>query len=187
MKAQIINNPWSSNSEMDKFLNANAGQWVDVDTEHLFTDQYNIEGYRLHDTHLQAVKDDARIGKGKCKYCGKLILAGNLCLNYGECPGHGVEWFNTKTCFFIANPDGVSMPSEFEPMKIGSYTLELNYRKTHWTLRNMRKRIYFLYDGNRFWVVSCGYVGKKFLDVPYEVQRKVILKLKTLQPTKVKT
>lgn len=186
MKGKIINNPYSSNSNMDAWLKQHAGQWVDIETAHLFADQYNVGAYRLYDTHFQAMQDDARAGHGKCRYCGKLISVSDvICMQKPECPAHGVEWWNERTCFFLANPNGIEQPEKFEPVKIGTYTLENSYSGNHYRLANMKKTIQFKFDGQRFWVISLGYHRVKFLDIPYEVQRKLILKLKELQTVKI--
>jgi hypothetical protein len=183
MKGKIIDRPYSSDTAMDTWLKAHAGQWVEIETEHLFTDQYNVERYRLYDTHFSAIQDDARAGKGKCQYCGKLISVSDvICMAHADCPSHGIEWFNERTCFFLANPNGIEQPDKFEPIHIGTYTLENSYSGTHYRLANLKKTINFKFDGQRFWVISVGYDRVKFLDIPYEVQRKLILKLKELQP-----
>lgn len=54
-----------------------AGQWVEVETEYLFDNQYNITtpsgiGLRIMQEYVMDVQDDARIGKGRCSYCGKV-------------------------------------------------------------------------------------------------------------------
>lgn len=51
-------------------------EWVDIDTRHLFHDQYNTvgpEGARIFDKDIIRIEDDARIGMGHCKYCGTLV------------------------------------------------------------------------------------------------------------------
>ena len=63
-----------------KFIEENAGKWVDVDTSCLFTDQYNTpgpDGVRLFDSQIDAVRDDARRDMGKCRYCGALVRRGD--------------------------------------------------------------------------------------------------------------
>jgi hypothetical protein len=59
-------------------LQALAGKWVGVETEHLFDDQYNTgpcegfeNGFRAFDSWVSDVEDDARLGVWKCGYCGK--------------------------------------------------------------------------------------------------------------------
>lgn len=54
-----------------------SGKWVKVDTQHLFNNQYNLLDYdvRVMDSDVIAVRDDARIGAGKCNYCGKMVYS----------------------------------------------------------------------------------------------------------------
>jgi len=62
-----------------KFIEENAGKWVDVDTSCLFTDQYNTpgpDGVRLFDSQIDAVRDDARRDMGECRCCGALVRRG---------------------------------------------------------------------------------------------------------------
>jgi hypothetical protein len=49
------------------------GQWVDVDTTHVFNDQYNLLNYniRVFDVQIEAVRDDIRESIVQCGYCGK--------------------------------------------------------------------------------------------------------------------
>ena len=49
------------------------GQWVEVDTKHLFNNQYNLKDYdlRIFDEDIEAVKDDERKNRVGCGYCGK--------------------------------------------------------------------------------------------------------------------
>jgi hypothetical protein len=54
---------------------------LEVDTEYLFSDQYNTvpipgiseNGLRLMDEDITEVIDDARTGKGKCNWCGSTV------------------------------------------------------------------------------------------------------------------
>lgn len=67
--SQYSAKPW------DKTMVSIRGQWVEVDTTHLFNDQYNLKDYnvRVMDKDVEAVRDDARPGKVKCGYCGKMF------------------------------------------------------------------------------------------------------------------
>lgn len=53
------------------------GTWQEVDTTHLFLDQYNLKNYeyRILDKDVEAVKDDIRDGIIQCGYCGKTFLS----------------------------------------------------------------------------------------------------------------
>lgn len=46
--------------EYKDFIAQNRGKWLDVDTEYVFDNQYNVGGFRIYDVHIQAVKDDIR-------------------------------------------------------------------------------------------------------------------------------
>lgn len=51
--------------------------WIEIDTSCLFKDQYNTtDGRRIFDKDIAAIRDDARQGMGKCRYCGKLVKRG---------------------------------------------------------------------------------------------------------------
>lgn len=66
MKVKIANynyfsaGVYDSQKELQEFLYKNRGKWLDVDTEHLFDNQYNVEGFRIYDTHISEIKDDLR-------------------------------------------------------------------------------------------------------------------------------
>jgi len=62
-----------------KSLEALAGQWVEVETEHLFADQYNTQHLRVMGSNVTKVKDDTRLGKMKC-YCGLTQPIQNHCV-----------------------------------------------------------------------------------------------------------
>lgn len=57
-----------------------SGKWVEIDTSFLFENQYNTTeeygGERIFDGQIQKIEDDARIGKGRCKYCGAIVEKG---------------------------------------------------------------------------------------------------------------
>ena len=54
-----------------KDLQAIAGTWQEVETEHLFCDQFNIKKLRVHCRHVEAIRGDVREGLYKCAYTGK--------------------------------------------------------------------------------------------------------------------
>lgn len=68
--------------ERNKILKAHAGEWIDVDTEHLFNNQYNVTienvGFRVMDSQITAVCDDIRPTSCNCKYCGKTFTGATL-------------------------------------------------------------------------------------------------------------
>lgn len=57
-----------------------AGKWVEIDTSCLFNDQYNTTeadgNMRIFDSDVVKIEDDARIGKGRCAYCGAIVELG---------------------------------------------------------------------------------------------------------------
>lgn len=61
------------NDNYNNTLISLRGQWVEIDTTHLFKDQYNLKDYdlRVFDTDIEAVKDDERKNRVGCGYCGK--------------------------------------------------------------------------------------------------------------------
>lgn len=67
--SEYSSKPW------DKTIVTLRGQWVEVDTTYLFNNQYNLKNYdlRVMDESVEAVRDDARPGKVKCGYCGKMF------------------------------------------------------------------------------------------------------------------
>ena len=58
------------------------GLTVEIDTTHLFNDQYNLypdsdgRAERIFDGQIVRIIDDARPGMGRCRYCGKMIRRG---------------------------------------------------------------------------------------------------------------
>lgn len=67
-----------------------AGQWIDVETDHLFENQYNVTtpngvGLRIMESQVRGVQDDARTGKQRCNYCGKIseYIGLDLCPHCG--------------------------------------------------------------------------------------------------------
>jgi len=62
-----------------KRLQAIAGEWLIVETEHLFNDQFNCEnenpaehehGLRVYMSNVAEIEDDVRVMAAKCGYCG---------------------------------------------------------------------------------------------------------------------
>ena len=75
-----------------EMLEAVDGQALEVETEHLFEDQYNTapitgvsdNGLRVMDYLVEEVIDDARIGKMKCNYCGTSAEVAVSCPKCGK-------------------------------------------------------------------------------------------------------
>lgn len=65
------------NPEWEKMLEKIEGTWVEVETEHLFADQFNTApipgvsetGMRLMIEDVEAIEDDVRDGVFKCGWC----------------------------------------------------------------------------------------------------------------------
>lgn len=52
------------NKDFENFFKVNRNKWVDVDTECLFDNQYNVQGFRIFDTQILEIKDDIRVNTG---------------------------------------------------------------------------------------------------------------------------
>lgn len=63
--------------EFADMLRAVQGQWIEVETDHLFRDQFNTvpipgvsdNGLRVMVNDIQAIEDDVRQGVVKCNWC----------------------------------------------------------------------------------------------------------------------
>jgi hypothetical protein len=147
------------------------GKWLEVETDHLFNDQYNIKepSIRVYDSMIDEVKDDERAGKGKCGYCGKMLNTGEICEKHEDCKKYGIKWFTPENTYFLKYPKGIKCyPHEFlsiDPfnIKIGSYYLECFPSLDYFRLYNCRQTINFKYDGKDFYIH--GGIGYK-KDVP---------------------
>lgn len=147
---------WSRSKEVEAFFKENAGKWVNVETDCLFTNQYNTARIRVMDRDVEAVRDDARIGKGKCKYCGRLVNAGEECTHHTDCAKYGIEWFTTENTFFIKYPNGIPEVKNIEikdEPKFGSFRLEhLGGVNNVYRLQNARQKFVFKYADGHFWM-----------------------------------
>lgn len=143
-----------------KYLQDNANKYVEIDTSFLFANQYNtIDGYRIYDTMINAIKNDARIGKKEFED-------------------------NLECCFLIwkgIKPLPLPLPDSIDKIakridmwknptyKIGSYEFESMFLK-HYKLQNARQRIKFLYWNKTYFVTSgIGYKAKKTLSLGYPI------------------
>jgi hypothetical protein len=157
MQIKIRENAFCSDCSKDfqNFIADNGGKWIDVETDYLFKNQYNVAKFRIMDKHISAVRDDARIGKGKCIYCGKFVSAGETCTNHPHCEKYGIEWFTAENTAFIAHPNGfpsVKKISDDEP-KFGSFRLEhLDGSLNYYRLKNAREKYCFLYVDGVFYM-----------------------------------
>ena len=86
-----------------------AGKLVDVETDYLFADQYNIkqENLRVFDYHVAEVIEDARSGRQRCQWCGKHSVIAAACPHCGK-----AEYLTAFTPFqFVPSDPG---PSEYD-------------------------------------------------------------------------
>lgn len=173
-------------AEMKKFLEENAGKLVQVETEHLFNNQYNTDRFRIMDSQVEEVVNDAREGKGRCKYCGAIIRRSEMaCYHKVECWNYGIEWFTPENTFFLKYPAGLpkdvkSISATYDkPIKIGSYELYQDEAggEMLYIIRNSRKTIRFKYEDNRFFIYDHTFgfsTGKRVLDIPETAHNKLI-------------
>ena len=69
-----------------------SGMTLDVETEHLFSDQYNTapipgvdnDGIRVMDWMVDYIIDDARPGKMRCGWCGRTQVIASACSHCGN-------------------------------------------------------------------------------------------------------
>jgi len=150
----------ASSVEFKNWIVENGGKWVKVETDYLFTNQYNTEKFRVMDSMISAVRDDARIGKGKCIYCGKLVSEGESCTKHVECSKYGIEWFTAKNTAFIAHPNGLPAVKKckMEDQKMfGTFRLEhLDGALNYYRLKNNREKFEFLYCNGYFYMLGGG-------------------------------
>ena len=68
------------------------GQWLEVETDYLFSDQFNTvpvpgvseQGLRIMAASVVDVEDDARPGKARCQWCGKTSTDLEACSHCGK-------------------------------------------------------------------------------------------------------
>lgn len=178
MKIKIKKNAYVfasyNSSEMRNWLKEHEGAWVDVETDYLFNNQYNTEKYRIFDSMVEAVQDDAREGMGKCKYCGRMLRRGEKCTHSPECEKYGIEWFTPENTFFLKYPNGIKqiqkewLSIDDNCPKFGTYYLENYPSLDYFRLYNCRKTINFKYANGIFYVPSIGWNATKHLDIPYK-------------------
>ena len=90
---QCINWEWA-----DK-LDSIAGQTIEVETDYLFSDQFNTgpipgvsdTGMRIMQAYVSEVIDDRRIGAYRCHYCGNWHCSVTMEAFKGMCPTCGTS------------------------------------------------------------------------------------------------
>ena len=87
-----------------KVLLKKTNKWVEIDTKYLFHDQYNTtEEYgnqRIFDRDIKEIRDDARIGKGRCKYCGEIVEKGKEQEHYEREKNKKCSLLESDKCFW---------------------------------------------------------------------------------------
>ena len=61
----------ASNQRWADAMNLMRGQWIEVETERLFKDQFNVATARVHLCDIDAIKNDVRPFRQRCNWCGK--------------------------------------------------------------------------------------------------------------------
>ncbi|CAB4144228.1 hypothetical protein UFOVP453_26 [uncultured Caudovirales phage] len=180
------------------YLKRNAGNWIEIDTACLFENQYNsVDGFRIYDTMIDAVKNDARIGMSKCAYCGRMEpytpdaeQAHADCLvkmnahiesyNGKRKMTHILKPFTERNTFFLTYPELPIMPA-IEEIKIDKALLFHIPSLNHYRFMSGRKTIDFLFDpdAETFYTENgIGYTRTKLLDVAYPRFTKILKHLK---------
>lgn len=75
-----------------------TGEWVEIDTTHLFNDQYNTNNKRIFDKDIIKIVDDARSNMGKCRFCGAMVKLGEEEKHFKE-----RENITCENCFWYRN------------------------------------------------------------------------------------
>ena len=205
MEIKIKKNAYvfTNSSEFKSWLKANEGQYVKVETDHLFNNQYNTEKYRIYDSMIESVKNDARQGKGKCKYCGTMLDTSKgqfQCTKYTmdnpsiigshmpvKCSDYDIEWFTPENTYFLKYPDGIKqaqhevLSCHDNNIKCGTYYLENFPSVDYFRIYNGHKTINFKYDGNMFYIQNgIGYKQTNHLPVPERAEKQIIKELNKL-------
>lgn len=190
MKILISDNAYiyTATDESSTFFKNMAGKWLSVETKYLFNNQYNTKTYRVMDTQVKAVKDDARAGRGVCQYCGRQLFTGEVCTANKKCAKYGINWFTPENTFFLKYPNGLQQPAnellsiDSDAIKIGTYYLENYPLLDYYRLRNGRQTINFRFDGKQYWIANgIGFKAHKVLPVPVKVQSQLPHYIATLQ------
>jgi hypothetical protein len=129
---------------MQEFLKANIGYYLEVDPSYLFNNQYNTQQLRLYDSQISEVINDLRAGLGTCKYCGAMIKAGEEETHYTTQEGKpcvGCFWFQSQLIstanYETSNQDG----SKTEKTEVKTYHKKCSFKdgKTDCTHKECRE------------------------------------------------
>jgi hypothetical protein len=97
-----------TSEEFRHLMRVYQGTWMDVDTDHLFRDQFNVktrmDGWvRLPYIYIAMVRNDARLGKKLCLNCGKSsVYKDSMGRIHKSCPNCKIEHPNA---FWIYQQD----------------------------------------------------------------------------------
>jgi len=88
-------------TEYAEKLSKLEGKWVEVNITHLFPDQFNIHpvenvsdmGIRIYAVDVEEIKDDERLGRSRCTYCGRWEDTGKPCKNCSKGTEYMEEFF----------------------------------------------------------------------------------------------
>jgi len=66
-------------------LEKSTNKWIEIETNYLFDNQYNtVDGRRIFDRDIKAIRNDARVGMGRCEYCGAMVKRGEEEKHFAE-------------------------------------------------------------------------------------------------------
>jgi hypothetical protein len=181
--AYVFCGTYGNKSEFRKWLQENEGNWIKVETEHLFSNQYNAEKYRIYDSMVEAVKNDERLNFSKCGYCGTMVKKGEVCTKHADCTNYEMEIWTPENCYFLKYPNGIKQ-MEIEVLsihenckKFGTYYLENFPSLDYYRLYNCKQTINFKFDSeNKLFQVQngIGFKQVKLLPVPVKVQSDLV-------------
>lgn len=81
-----------------------TGEWVEIDTTVLFNNQYNTTeksgNRRIFDKDIEEIQDDARLNKGRCRYCGAIVERGKEKEHFEQKKLKKCSLLETDNCFW---------------------------------------------------------------------------------------
>jgi hypothetical protein len=154
---------YANNGKLREYLKNNTNNWIEIDTNFLFDDQYNtIDGFRIYDTMISSIKNDARVGNKQFETSDECCF---------------LKWNGIKPYPRVIPED---LPSNLAKKStqfkneflIGTYTLKIINQ--HYCLQNSRQTIKFLfYMGDYYLTTGIGYRKRLNLTTGYPVQYKI--------------
>ena len=112
------------------------GEWVEIETTHLFHDQYNTKDKRIFDQDIVRIVDDVRLGLGKCRYCGAMVKRGEEHKHFEEQENKtcsGCFWYQDRLISSTKQPPTVERTTNENG--------ETVTRKTVTTVSRMKKYV----------------------------------------------